>query len=78
MASGLLKRAVGGPKRWAGLPYRGPLSPSTTPSMAEALLTLSDGEGACLMTLDSSSRAVGSEYVYPEQRNDRPLTLHVP
>lgn len=43
--SGSLKSAVGGPKWWDGLPYRGPLGPSTVSLTAAALLVLSDGEG---------------------------------
>ena len=46
--------------------------------MAETLLTLSDGEGAPLMTRDNFVRAVRNGYTYLGQWNEKALTLHVP
>ena len=51
-ASGSLKSDVGGPKRWEGLPYRGPWGSIVASLTAEALLTLSDGEGPRLMAIE--------------------------
>ena len=61
MANGLLKSAVGGPKRWEGLPYRGPAGSLVASLTAEGLLTLSDGEGVCLMAFNNSRRAARRE-----------------
>jgi len=69
-ANGLLKSAVGGPKRWEGLPYRGPAGQIVASLTAEALLTLSDGEGASSMAFDNSSRAARHEYT-PKKTNEQ-------
>ena len=60
-ASSGLKRAVGGPKRSEGLPYRGPLGTSTKPLMSAVLSTVSDGEPIFLMVFDSAARAAEDE-----------------
>ena len=51
-ASGSLKSDVGGPKRREGLPYRSPWGLIVASWTAEALLTLSDGEGPRLTAAD--------------------------
>ena len=62
---------MGGPKRWLGLPYRGPVGLSTACLTAAALSRLSGGGGPRLMALYDSSR---NGETYPGWQNEKMAT----
>ena len=72
-----MKRAVGGPKRWEGLPYRGPSSELVT--VSPGLFTTSDGALICArVEADLIRSGLDENMTIRKSEIGRVVTFHKP